>query len=186
MKNVTRKVEKLHEKEVEETFRREMEKCLCGYDLEQMEELEDVSKVFRSKLYTACETVLGVRRRGKGIKGTAWWNEEVKKLWKTKSHTEIGWGAEEIEMLRGSRGRSTIKNGSERQRGWLWKARRVDEKFGRNLSRKEVQKVKGGVRGDRKRVENKDGKMLLDERKWRDGWNILMTCLIQRMKGSSV
>lgn len=46
-----------------------MEKCLGWCDLEQIEELEDVSK-FSKEMCTACETVCEMRR-GKGVKGAA-------------------------------------------------------------------------------------------------------------------
>ena len=59
--------------------------------MEQMEELEDVSKVFSTEVCTACETVCGVRRRDKGVKSTAWWNEKVKKAMEEKKKAYRDW-----------------------------------------------------------------------------------------------
>lgn len=87
VKNVMRKVEKLYEEEGRGAFRREVERCLGGYDLEKMEEVEDMSKVFSEVLHV--RHCVEVRGRGKGVKDTAWCNEEVKKqLRRRKRHTK--------------------------------------------------------------------------------------------------
>ena len=37
-----------------------------------------MNETFVKKICAACEDVCGMKRRRKGVQGTAWWNEEVK------------------------------------------------------------------------------------------------------------
>lgn len=40
--------------------------------------------MFKEEIYSACEEVCGVKRRGRGVKRTAWWVEGVRKVLEEK------------------------------------------------------------------------------------------------------
>ncbi len=70
-----------------------------------MKEVEEMSRVFKEELCGACEEVCGVSRRGRGVKGTAWWTEEVKRVVEEKKYTESGWVVERMESWRDRKGK---------------------------------------------------------------------------------
>ncbi|KAK3885417.1 hypothetical protein Pcinc_010363 [Petrolisthes cinctipes] len=88
---VTMRVERLQEEEYREEFKRVVERHLGRFDLEQLEEVNEVSRVLREEMCGACEEVCGVKRKGRGVKETAWWNEEVKRVIEEKKKAYREW-----------------------------------------------------------------------------------------------
>ena len=73
-----RKVERLSEDGKREEYERAVEERLGRYELEQLRSVEGMNEKFVEGICAACEEVCGVRRRRKGVQGTAWWCDEVR------------------------------------------------------------------------------------------------------------
>ncbi|KAK4329643.1 hypothetical protein Pmani_000045 [Petrolisthes manimaculis] len=126
-------MERLQEEECREEWKRVVERRLRSFDLGQMEGMEEVSRVFKEEMCGAC----GVRRRGREVKGTAWWTEEVKRAIeeKKKAYRDLlgGKGNGEVERLKRE---LYLEKKRVVKRVVSESKRRVDEEFGRNLSEK--------------------------------------------------
>ncbi len=58
-----------------------------------MEGADSECRVFAEEVCAACEEVCGVRKRSRGVQGTAWWNDEVKQAVERKREAFDEWVA---------------------------------------------------------------------------------------------
>ncbi|WP_435325960.1 hypothetical protein, partial [Klebsiella pneumoniae] len=166
-----RKVERLSEDGKREEYERAVEERLGRYELEQLRSVEGMNEKFVEGICAACEEVCGVRRRRKGVQGTAWWCDEVRVAVAQKKKAYEEWmrsrGQGEIERQKRE---VYVQRKREVKRIVKESKRRVDE-FGRNLSEKwkeckklfwkEVKKVRQGNQGSNKGVKDKNGRELV-------------------------
>ena len=183
-----KRVEKLQESEKMEEYKNRVEERLGRYELEQMEGVERVCKIFTEELCEVCEMVCGVRRRGGGVQGTAWWNDEVKQAVEQKKKAYSEWQANIGREVEREKREVYVSKRREVKRLVKESKKRVDEEFGRNLGEKwrenkklfwkEVKKVRQCERGNSKGVKDGRGRLLVEKRarirRWKEHFEDLL------------
>ncbi|KAK4327501.1 hypothetical protein Pmani_002056 [Petrolisthes manimaculis] len=98
-----RRVERLQEEDCRDEFRRIVERRLGRFDLEELEEGDEVNRVLKEEMYRVC----GLRRKGRRVKGTALWNE-VKRVVEEKRKAYRKWlSSRRNEELKAQKGRKS-------------------------------------------------------------------------------
>ncbi len=182
------KVEKLQEMEKREEYRSVVERRLSMYELDEMEGVDRVCKVFAEEVCAACEEVCGVRKRGRGVQGTAWWNDEVKQAVEQKKKAFDEWIASRGRREEREKREVYMRKKREVKRVVRESKRRIDEEFGRNLSMKwrenkklfwkEVKKVRRRERGSNRGVRDRDNRLIVRKRekirRWKEHFEGLL------------
>ena len=190
-----RRVERLNDVGKKEEYKRAVEERLGRYEWERMREVVGMNETFVKEICAACEEVCGMKRRRKGVQGTAWWNEEVKLAVARKKKAYEEWmrsrGRGEIE---GQKREVYVQRKREVKRLVRESKRRVDDEFGRNLSEKwkeckklfwkEVKKVRQGNKGSSRGVKDKNGRVLVEKsekvNRWKEHFEELLNVQSER------